>query len=263
MEGKKYFAFVLAYFKQNLSTAMEYRVNFITQFFFMVLNDFFFILFWYFLFKKIDNINGWGFESSVLLFAFAGLSYGFLDFFFGNWRELNKIIAEGSLDFHLALPKNELLHTMISKSNFSGMGDIVFGVCLFFLFGNMTMVSMGVLIIVTATGTLVLFSTNLIFQSMAFYVGNAQGLSSAGMNFLTGFSVYPISIFDSTWRFIFYFVFPIAFITNVPVILLQSFSLFWLVASIFASTSIFLVSLFIYKKGLKKYESGNLLNIRV
>ncbi|NCC71260.1 hypothetical protein EOM09_06785 [bacterium] len=263
MEVKNYIRFIVAYFKLNLSTAMEYRMNFIVQVIFMALNNTLFILFWYFLFNYIDNVNGWGFESIMLLFAFGAMTYGILDFFFGNWKSLNTIIAEGSLDFYLTLPKNELLHSMISRSTFSGMGDILFAIGVFFLFAKVSLFNIGLFFLLSILATIVLFSINLLFQAMAFYFGNSEGISYSGLNFLLGVSTYPLSMFNNITKFILFFVIPVAFITNVPVMLLDNFSIKWLIGIILASVIIFIVSIIVYKIGLKKYESGNLVTIRV
>ena len=46
--------------------------------------------------------------------------------FFGNVNQLARIIAQGELDYYLALPKNVLLHVLVSRMDLPALGDILF-----------------------------------------------------------------------------------------------------------------------------------------
>jgi ABC-type uncharacterized transport system permease subunit len=47
--------------------------------------------------------------------------------FCGNSYHFGELIAGGQLDYYLALPKNPLLHILVSRMDMSGAGDLIFG----------------------------------------------------------------------------------------------------------------------------------------
>ena len=63
MEVKKSLKLLGYYFKFNMSSAMEYRANFLLQSFGMILNNAAFIFFWWILFSNVPSIGGYGFKD--------------------------------------------------------------------------------------------------------------------------------------------------------------------------------------------------------
>jgi len=173
---KKHYNFIKKYIEINLQTAMEYKTNFILQSIFMILNNTLFVIFWYFLFQNIDNINGWRLNNLMLLFGLSALSYGFLSFFLGNWLRIHKIIYDGELDFYLSLPKNELLHLLISKSNFSGFGDILFGMIIFFITQDINFTNILLFMLFSITGAIIWLSLIIIISSLTFFLETQKEL---------------------------------------------------------------------------------------
>ena len=57
------------YLKIGISTAMEYRFNFVIQSVTMALNDIIWIAFWWILFSKFPVIQGWELKDIVILYA--------------------------------------------------------------------------------------------------------------------------------------------------------------------------------------------------
>lgn len=263
MAVKSYFEFFKAYVKLNLATAMEYRLNFIVSSTFMIINDILFMLFWYFLFGKVGDLYGWQFKDVLLLIGIVALVYGLVGFFFGNLRLIYQKIAQGEFDFYLSLPKNELFHVLISRSSFSALGDVFFGIVVFFLVVPITPYTVTMFMFTVVCAVLITLFINIIFQSLSFYFGNAEGMAHVGETFTVGISTYPHVVFDGFARMFIFVIMPVAFISNVPVMLIQSFDLKWFFLLIVVTFLVVIVSLFIYKQGLKRYESGNLVNIRV
>jgi ABC-2 type transport system permease protein len=52
-------------------------------------------------------------------------------------------------------------------------------------------------------------------------------------------------------------------VNGVPVELLRSFNWQWLGWMILATVVLFVIAIVMFKRGIKRYESGNLINIRV
>ena len=55
----KHWRFLLALWKANILSTMEYRAAFITQVVGMMLNDGFYFLFWVIFFGRFEEINSW------------------------------------------------------------------------------------------------------------------------------------------------------------------------------------------------------------
>ena len=132
-EAKRVTKFVLQYFSANLQSAMEYRGAFLSQIIFMFVNNIMLLFFWWVLFSKIESLNGWSFQHIMRLYAIASGAYAVKAILFGGSFSLSSTIAEGGLDFYLALPKPVLLHVLVSRSFASAWGDLVFGLAIFLL----------------------------------------------------------------------------------------------------------------------------------
>lgn len=255
--------FLKEYFKLHIKTAMEYKFNFVVQVIFMVLNNAAFTLFWIVIFSHLDEINGWILNDFLALFSLAAICYGVASLFLGNWRDLNEIVSEGKLDFYMVLPKDVLAHTLVSKSFFSAVGDVIFGIILFFLAVPFTLITIFYLILFTIGGALILVSLSVIMNCAAFWIGRSTQTSYAVLNLLLSMSVYPSVLYGPFIKTIFFFIIPIFFINNASIFILQEFSWAWMLGFIFMSLFMPVVAYIVFKLGLKKYESGNLVTVRV
>jgi len=240
---------------------MEYRMNFFSQAGLMFMNNIIFLVFWIILIGKFNTINAWGVKDIMLLNAIISLSWGLCGSFFGNFQGIAEAIRDGQLDFYLALPKEELTHLLVSKSKFSSFGDVAFGIVLSAIFISWTQVPLFILCIICSVILILSFAITL--GSISFYLGSSVELSNQGMMGMLGVSSYPIDIFSGYTKFILLTIIPAGLISGVPVNLLKQFniqSFFWLIGV----TTIFLVfSIILFKKGIKRYESGNLINVRM
>ena len=82
-------------------------------------------------------------------------------------------------------------------------------------------------------------------------------------NLIFSFVTYPYNVFSEIMKIIFLFIIPVFFISNIPIEILMQFSLKLFIEVIIVTILVFIIALFIFKKGLKKYESGNLINVRI
>lgn len=254
--------FVKEQLRVNILSNMEYRVSFLTQVIFMFLNDIMLLFFWWILFQRFDNIAGWQQQDVFLLYAVSAGTYGVAYTIFGNAGRLSNIIAEGQLDYYLALPKDVWLNVLISRSLASTIGDFFFGVvmCLA-MFGLSAKVLAAVLFMLIAA--VILTSAVTIVHSMTFYLGNAEQIAGVFSEALLSFSLYPISLFSLSLRVILYTAIPAAFVSFIPVTLIKQFSLpLFLVFAGVAAGSVWL-SRRVFYSGLKRYESGNLMAPRM
>lgn len=258
-EAKKNISLIAMYFKFNLSASMEYRASFLIQTFGMILNNSTFIFFWWILFSNIERIGGYGFKEVMVIWAISSTSFGLTFVVFGNIRRISQLIINGELDTYLLQPKDVLINVIASSTIISAWGDIFYGILLFIGVYGFKLVDFSLFIIFCITGA-ILFSSVLIFaNSLTFFMGDSQGIAGLVLEFLISFSIYPEGIYKGFTKFIIYTFLPAAFISLIPVRLIQQFSWRWFLLILGVALGWCVFSYCFFKRGLRKYESGNLI----
>jgi len=259
MEVKKNLSLIFAYFKLNISSAMEYRVSFLIQLFGMVLNNVSFAFFWWLLFEKIPRIAGYGYKEVMILWSISSAGFGLAFIFFGGVLKLNQYIIKGELDSYLLQPKNVLINVISSSTVFSAWGDLLYGIVLFIIVNGLNPLGLlsfafycitAMILFVTVLGTA---------HSLAFYMGNNSSMVQLVFEFMISFSIYPEGIFKGAVKWIIFTILPAGFITMVPLRLLQHFELGWFLLLIGVCLFWIITMFTIFHLGLKRYESGNLI----
>lgn len=258
----KHMRLICLYFKYNLQSAMEYRVSFISQALGMALNNAFFVFFWWVIFEKVSSIGGYGFKEVMVIWALASSTYGFVHVFFGNLRELPRIIINGELDTYLLQPKNVYLNVYCSRMLVSAWGDLTFGVVMFILVYGFAPMKLLLFLLFTFAGGLLAGSVMSAADTLTFYIGNSSTISRLVMEFLLNFSLYPDSIFRREVKLVMYSILPAGFIVFVPFRLLSAFSWYGLLGLLAIDAVYIGLAYLLFKYGLKKYESGNLITTK-
>jgi ABC-2 type transport system permease protein len=248
------------YMKVAFSTAMEYKTNFFVQTTSMIINDVFWILFWVLFFDKITNIRGWGAHEVILLIGITAFAYGVCGFMFGNYSKIANIIAEGRLDFYLVLPKNQLYHVLMSRSSFYDLGDIIVGLALMILLLPIGLWPL--YLVLCLLSTILFMAFGILVNSFAFWVGNMEEASRQMQMGLLSVSMYPWGIYEGAAKFILMFIIPAGFLAGIPVEILQNFSWEWLFYTAICAFVFLGLAIFVFNRGLKRYESGNWLYVR-
>jgi ABC-2 type transport system permease protein len=135
-----------------------------------------------------------------------------LTYLFGNVMNLAEIISLGQMDYYLSFPQPVLLHTLASRSISSGLGDFSCGVICFFLSGYLTPTGIGRFVLGVFLSAIVFLSFLVLVQSLAFWIGNAQMLSSQAVNAIVSFATYPITLFDGSAKLLLFTLIPAAFV---------------------------------------------------
>jgi len=247
------------YFVLNLSASMEYRSSFLVQFFGMFLNNLSFAFFWWVMFEQFNSIGGYGFKDVMMLWAFSSAGFGLCFIFFGNTTSIVNMVVKGELDSYLLQPKNVLINVLSSKTNISAWGDLAYGIILFFLVKGADIKAGLLFILFSVTGALIYASVLVTFQSLAFFYGKVDSLASLVFEFLVTLSIYPADIFQGLVRFILFTIIPSGFISMMPVQLINHFDIRWMVLLMAALAAWISIAFIVFYKGLKRYESGNLM----
>ena len=255
--------FLLALWKANLQSVMEYRVSFLSQVVGMLLNNGMYFIIWIIFFDRFKSVRGWGLADMYVTFGLTASAFGLVSLLFGNAFSLGEIITKGRLDYYLSLPRPVLLHTLASRTIASGMGDFTYGFISFFLSGIFTWGGLLRFILAVFLAAVVFGAFLIIIQSLAFWIGNSANITNTAINAMITFAIYPITLFDNTAKLLLFTLIPAALMGAVPAAFTHAFT--WqLLAELLAGAIIFLsLAIAIFYQGLRHYESGSGIQIEI
>lgn len=254
---------IAAYARLNLQAAMEYRASFISQVFGMFLNDGIWLAFWWLYFTKFPVLGSWQREDVVVLWAVLATSFGVATGLFGNALGLSGIILRGDLDYYLVLPRDVLLHALVSRMSTSAWGDIAFGTLVFLAFGGATPGRLALYVLSVGIVAVFFVSFFVLVNSLAFFIGSSQGISEQLQMTLVHFASYPTTVFQGITRVILFTLIPAGFISSVPVHVLRRFHPGFFAALVVATLLLAVTARAVFGWGLRRYESGNLIAVRI
>lgn len=237
------------------SEATANRAGLASQLTIMLLNDAVWVVFWAFLFDRVGEVRGWTVDLVIVLFAVFATSAGIVMGLLGNTRRIGELAANGGLDAVLALPVHPLTHLLSRRVEAIFIGDIGFGLLLFFTLGEPTIARTVVFVFGVMCSTLVLSGFLVLVGSLSF-MSSRDDAADLGMHAMLAFSNYPVDLFGGALRVVLYGVVPAAFVTSVPAKLIDDFSIG--TAALLGSVALIVAGLgaatFTY--GLRRYTSG-------
>lgn len=258
----KYWRFLLAQWQVNLSSAMAYRVSFLSQALFMALNDIFLLFFWWVLLQSVPDVAGWGMAEIWLMYGLSASGYGLLTVLAGNTLQLARLIAEGQLDYYLALPKNVLLHILVSQTDFASVGDLGFGLVIGALGCRAVGASYWLFLFFVLTAAAILGAFIVLVQCLAFFWGRSEAISQQASQSILSLSMYPGGIYRGFARLLVTVIIPAGLMVHLPVNTLVEFSWSGVGWVLLAAVGFWTAAILVWQRGLRRYESGNQLVMR-
>lgn len=254
--------FVGAYAAANLQSAMEYRTAFFVQICTMAATDCLWLFFWWTYFHQFPLVHGWQSTDIVILWSVSACGFGLGAGIFGNARQLSALIMKGGLDAYLGMPRYVLLHICIAATEPTAWGDVLFGVGAFIVFLHPDALHLGLFMLLTLFVCIIFTDFAILLGSLAFFLGNTEGLMQQMFGALVSFSTYPMDIFQGAVRLLLFTVIPAGFISFIPLQLLHQFS--WpLLGTLVGFTALFtVIAVGVFHLGLRRYESGNLMGMQ-
>ncbi|MBI3913657.1 MAG: ABC-2 family transporter protein [Chloroflexi bacterium] len=259
---KRELVFLLALWKANLLAAMEFRAAFLSQVIGMMLNNLVYFVFWVIFFDRFQNVRGWGLSEMILLFGVVATGFGAAVYLFGNALELATVIANGRLDYYLSLPRPVLLHVLASKSISSGLGDFTYGILSFIVAGLFTPDAILRAVLATLLAMIVFLSFMTFVNSLGFWMGNATMIAQQASGAMITFSLYPITLFEGSGKFLLFTIIPAAFVGAVPAEFIRGFDAGTLLQLLAAALILLALALFTFHLGLRRYESGSAIQVQ-
>jgi len=259
----KELTFLLAVWKANLLSAMEYRASFLSQVIGMMVNNFIYFAIWIIFFERFKDVRGWGINDMYVTFGVLASSFGLVSLLFGNAFNLSDIISNGRLDYYLSLPRPVLLHAVASRMIPSGMGDFTYGFVSYALSGYSTWDGWLRFLLATLLAAAVFAAFLILIQSLAFWLGIMSNLSALALNAMLTFGIYPITLFDNYAKLILFTIIPAALMGAVPAEFIRAFTWRTLAELLLGAVAFLFIAVTVFRLGLKRYESGSAIQVEV
>jgi len=255
--------FLLAVWKANLQSVMEYRISFITQVIGMMLNNFIYFAIWIIFFERFKEVRGWGIDDMYITFGVLASAFGLVALLFGNAFTLSDIINQGRLDYYLSLPRPVLLHAVSSRMISSGMGDFTYGFISYALSGQYTWDGFLRFVLATLLAATIFAAFLILIQSLAFWFGILSGFTNLMVNAIITFGIYPTTLFDNYAKLILFTLVPAAFVGAVPAEFVRAFTWQTLGELLLGAMAFLFLAVSVFRLGLKRYESGSAIQVEV
>ncbi|WP_040952618.1 ABC transporter permease [Gorillibacterium massiliense] len=255
-------SFVWTSWRMNLAGAMEFRLSFLLTAGTMFVNNAVWLFFWGLFFGRFKAVNGWVMDDIFLLWAVSAGGFGLMAVFFGNAPRISPMVAQGDLDAYLVQPKPLLLNILVSRMDISAIGDLLFGLVIYSMFGEWSLAGWLKFLLSMVITMLIFLSMAVILNTLAFFIGNADGISFQLFNGLLAFSQYPTDIFKGAAKVILFTILPAGFISYLPIKLLRQVDLPFLAVTLAVSAAITGCAILLFRLGLKRYTSGNRMGMR-
>lgn len=254
--------FVLRIWKYGIKAALEYRISFLLQTGATILNNSIYFVFWIIFFRNIISVNSYSLNDMLMQFSIVTGSFGLAYAFFGNSSGISRIIVNGELDYYMLFPRNILLYLISSKFYISSLGDLMFSIILLaFIAKNIFVVSLWAVFVIT--GSIIIIMFNIILCSLTFWFGNAEYLSGIISEAMVTFSLYPNNVYKGFIKILLLTIIPSSYLGHIPLSVMQNGNYIGLALVIGFTVLISIIALCLFYRGLRKYESGNLISINM
>lgn len=252
--------FALYAIKKNIQNSAELRTSFLMNIFGMAINNIALIIIWIFFVKTVGVINGWTASDIVGLLGFSGLCFGIILSLGDGFRRLPELVSSGSFDRFLLSPKNLLVRIGTSSFSSSGVGDAIFGAICLILYAiliNATLIQVLLIIFLVLISSIIVLSLVIIIFSTSFLFIDSDQVATGIFYFFMTPSLFNGGAFHGLMKFIFVFIIPSLLVGAIPVEIVRDLSMGKLLLICVLTLFWFFLSIKIFNKCVKKYESSN------
>ena len=246
----------------NLRAQMAYRNAFASQIVGMIVNDAIWVTFWVIFFTRFPVIAGWHARDVITLWALVATGFGMAYAFYGNSLTLANLIVQGQLDAWMLYPRSLLPHLLLGKMNATAWGDILFGIGVYATFAHPDPAHLAWFLALAICVAVVFVGFGVLTGSLALYIGNATALASQWQNAAMSFATYPDALFSGVVKVLLYTLLPAGFISYLPMHALRTLSPADALLAACGALGVLALGTAAFYHGLKRYESGNLLEMR-
>ena len=183
--------------------------------------------------------------------------------FFDNlWMVGYGIVRKGDFDKYLTRPINSLFYITVEKFQVDAFGEMLMGIILIVyslvnIGASIVWGRMIVLLLLVPFCVLIFTSVKILTSAISFWTKQSGHITH--MFYMTSdFAKYPVTIYNNFVKIIITYIIPFAFTAYYPAsfFLHGDNALFCILGTILISTALFLVSIFVWNKGISNYESA-------
>ena len=215
-----YFKIYIKILAQDIKSKMSYRADFIISTIGMICTNIAgFVSFWI-LFNNFSSINGWNYHEMLFLYGFSLIAITPTQCFLDNNWSLRMFVRDGDFIKYYFRPVNLFFYFQSEVFDIKGLGQLAIGI--FTLAYSWVNIGIPFSILTLIKLMLYLITSSLFMMAMqnaaaasCFWIDNSFFVLDM-VHRLREYAKYPVTIFSPVFRFIFTFVFPIAFISYYP-----------------------------------------------
>ena len=242
---------------------MEYKIDFFTGAISFLIDQAIGIAFIFIIFSQIPQLSGFTMEQIEFIYGFSQIPKGLDHLLADNlWCVGYFIVKKGDFDKYLVRPINPLFHVIAETFQIDAVGELAVGIALIAYAApqaGLQLSALSVLLMIVAVifAALIYTSLKIITAALAFWIKSSGFIIQMvyGMN---EFAKYPTSIYSLPVRILVTYIIPFAFTAYYPCLYLLTGEnpLFNIGGLVMISSLLFAVSLIVWKRGLKAYESA-------
>lgn len=246
--------------KKNIQSSTELRTSFLMNVIGMAINNIAFVFLWVYFVKSVGIIGGWTTYDIIGLNGFNAVSFGITMSIFMGIKKTPEYVSSGAFDRFMLSPKNLILRIATSAFSPSAVGDLIFGLICLSIYGfliHITLLQVIFGIILVIFSSIIFFSMSLMINALSFYFTDASSFTDSVFQLFFTPTLFHGGAFQGAMRFIFTFLLPSLLIAAIPVETIKNISLHGLVIVGVLSFIWLFISIKIFNRSVRKYESSN------
>lgn len=243
----------LSLFIINLKNQIQKPGPTVMVFTFSMLNTMSLFFIWTLIFDKVPKIGNVSINDMSFLFGMATSVVGLSGFLFGGVFHLPFLISSRQFERFMQLPRG-VLQQIFPQANYISQLGVAICSIFFFLKSNLIHPSnLHVLALYIANGTLIYVGFLLWTGSLTFYHTSLETVSSYSEQFMMTFLLFPEKWFGPKLRFVLYSLFPIGFISYIPLKTIDQFYSMELLVTTLGSIVFYALCVSFFNFSLKRY----------
>ncbi len=228
------------------------KISLLTGFVMFAQNLMFFMM-WIVFFGAIRQVKGWQLTDVGLMLGIITAAAGCAMFVADGVRTIGYKIADGSIDAFLVRPCHALPALLLSRSQASGLGDILSGPFYWFVFGGAQLSDLPFLILLTLLAACIFLAALVVFYSLPFWISRSSRFPDQLFEVLIIASTIPQHVQPWGVKAVLFTIIPAGFISLLPASLAHHFDPLGFAALIGAAGVYALIALAVFNAGVRRY----------
>lgn len=250
------------YFRSSFVRELEFRANFIAKLVGNAVWIGFGLMVVLVIYGNTKSVAGWDRTDALLLLAVTSIVASTVEIFAFGLLEIPEQVRKGTLDFVLTKPVDTQFAVSFRRVNFDRFGSVIAGWLLFTLCivkgdSAPTAMQIGVSLVAMVGSCCLYYSLLMFFMTLAIWfvrVDNLWVLGEVTMNVAR----YPIDIYSTIVKRIFFSFLPVAFLASVPVMqLVQRVDIALVAGSVAWGLVMVVGTRLLWRRALRSYSSAS------